>query len=77
VGTSYALPWWLVRSTWPRTAASYVVGWLVVLAVAVDGRPEGDYVLASDLAGYALLAAGFGLVLVGIVSLAGGRRSRT
>ena len=35
--------------------------------MVVVGRPEGDYALAGDLAGYALMAAGFVLVVVGIV----------
>ncbi len=73
--TSLALPWRLRRTRWPRTAASYVVGWLALLGVVVAGRPEGDYVLAGDPAGYAVLATGFVLVVVGVVSLAGGRRS--
>jgi hypothetical protein len=72
--TTFAVPWRLLRSTRPRAAASYVVGWLVVLAVVVPGRPEGDYALAGDVRGYALMAAGFVLLLLGIVALAGGRR---
>ena len=71
------MPWWLLRSRHPRTAASYAVGWLAVLAVAVTGRPEGDFVLGSDLDGYALLVGSLGLVVVGIVSFAGGRTSST
>ena len=77
LATTYAVPWWLLRSRHPRTAASYAVGWLAVLAVAVTGRPEGDYVLGSDLDGYALLVGSLGLVVVGIVAFAGGRASNT
>jgi hypothetical protein len=77
VATSFAVPWWLLGSAKPRTAASYVVGWLVVLALVVAGRPEGDYALAGDVEGYTMLGAGFLLVVVGIVSLAGSRRSET
>jgi hypothetical protein len=76
VATTWAVPWWLLRSRWRRTAASYCLGWLVMLGVVVAGRPEGDYVLAGDLAGYALMAAGFLVVVVGVVALAGGSRSR-
>ena len=75
VAATWAVPWWLLRSAWPRTAASYCVGWLAMFALVVAGRPEGDYALAGDLAGYALMAAGFALVVVGIVALAGSSRS--
>jgi hypothetical protein len=74
--TTFAVPWWLIRSRRPGTAASYVLGWLAVLVLVALGRPEGDYALASDFEGYALLVSGLPLVLVGIVSLAGGRGSR-
>lgn len=77
LGSTYAAAWWLLGSAHPRTAASYVAGWLVVLAFVVPGRPEGDYLLAGDLPGYALLVSGPLLVVVGLVSLAGGRRSST
>ena len=74
LAASYAVPLWLLRSSRPRTAASYVAGWLAVLAVAVAGRPEGDYVVAGDLTGYLLLAGGFGLVVVALVAIAGAAR---
>jgi Family of unknown function (DUF6113) len=77
LATTFAVPWWLLASPRPRTAASYVVGWLVLLALVVTGRPEGDYALASDLEGYSLMVAGMVLVLMGIVAFAGGRRRRT
>jgi hypothetical protein len=77
LATTYAVPWWLLRSRHPRTAASYVVGWLVVLGVVVVGRPEGDYLLGSDLEGYALLLGGLGLIVVAIVSVTGRRSSDT
>ena len=74
---SFAVPWWLLRSAHRTTAASYAAGWLVVLGVAVFGRPEGDYVIANDVRGWTLLAAGPVMVLLGIVSVAGGRDSET
>ncbi|MEO5708808.1 MAG: DUF6113 family protein [Nocardioidaceae bacterium] len=77
VVTSYAVPWWLLRGPVPRSAASYSLGWLVVFAVAVTGRPEGDFVLAQDLRGLSLMVAGIGLVVVAVVGLTGGRRSST
>ena len=76
VAATWAVPWWQLRSPWPRTAASYCLGWLGMFAVVVAGRPEGDYALAGDLAGYSLMAAGFALVVVGIVALAGSSRRR-
>jgi hypothetical protein len=75
LAASYAVPLWLLRSSRPRTAGSYVIGWLAVLVVAVVGRPEGDYVVAGDVPGYLLLAGGFGLIVVALVSFAGGRSS--
>jgi hypothetical protein len=77
LATTFAVPWWLRGSSRPRTAASYVGGWLVVLSFVVAGRPEGDFVLAGDAEGYAMLGAAFLLVVVGIVSLAGARGSKT
>jgi uncharacterized membrane protein len=72
--TTFAVAWRLLRSSRPRTAGSFVLGWLVVLGVVLAGRPEGDYAIAADLPGYALLAAGLVLVVVGLVAVAGGRR---
>ncbi len=77
VATTYAVPWWLLRSPHPRTATTYVAGWLAVFAVAVTGRPEGDYVLAQDLRGITLMLAGIGLVVVGVVGLTGRRQRST
>jgi hypothetical protein len=48
----------------------YVAGWLAVLAVALLGRPEGDYVIANDVRGWAMILGGLGLVVLGVVSLA-------
>jgi hypothetical protein len=74
LATTFAVPWWLLGSARPRTAASYVVGWLAELGLVIDGRPEGDYALAGDLEGYTMLGGGFLLLVVGIVSIAGRRR---
>ncbi len=73
VGTTFAVAWWLLRSARPAAAAWYVAGWLAVLVVVVLGRPEGDYVIANDVRGWSMLATGLGLVVVGLVSVAGGR----
>lgn len=42
---------------------SFTGGWLLVLALAVLGRPEGDYVLSVSWQGYGLLITG--LLLLG------------
>ena len=76
LATTWAVPWWLRLSRWPATVASYVVGWLALFALVVMGRPEGDYVLAGDLPGYALMAGGFVLIVVGVVSIGGSARGR-
>jgi hypothetical protein len=71
--TTFGALWWLQRSPWSRTAASFAFGWLGVLGVVLAGRPEGDYLIAADLPGYALLAAGLVVVVVGLVAVASGR----
>ncbi len=75
--TTFAVAWWLLRSSHPRTVGSYVAGWLGVLVLALAGRPEGDFVLASDLPGYTLMLAALPLLVVALVGLAGRRRTRT
>ncbi|HYO38495.1 MAG TPA: DUF6113 family protein [Nocardioidaceae bacterium] len=67
--TTFAVLGWILRCPAPRAAASYVVGWVLLLAAVLVGRPEGDYALAGDLDGYALIGAGVVLVPVGIVAL--------
>jgi hypothetical protein len=74
LATTFSVPWRLLLSRWPRTATSYVVGWIAMFGLVIVGRPEGDYALAGDVPGYSLMAAGFVLLVVGIVSL--GRSSR-
>jgi hypothetical protein len=67
---SVATAWRLGRSAGPRgLALSFAGGWLVLLALVLTGRPEGDYAVASDLAGYALMAAGVAVLAVGVASL--------
>ena len=75
--TTYALAWWLLRSAHPRTATTYVAGWLAAFVVVLRGRPEGDFALAQDLKGVLLTVAGLGLVAIGAAGLPGRRRSGT
>ena len=77
LGTTFAVVAWLLVSPDPRLTASYAAGWLVLFVLLLPGRPEGDYVLASDPDGYTLIAGAFVMVAVGVVSLAGGRRPST
>jgi uncharacterized protein DUF6113 len=72
--TSVALPWRLLCSRLPRTGTTYAVGWLVVFGVALLGRPEGDFVLAGDLEGYALIAGSLAVLTLGVAALPGRRR---
>ena len=76
LSATFAVSWWLLRSTRPHTVASYVAGWVVLFGVTVSGRPEGDFALAGDVRGHSLMAACFVLVAVGVVSFAG-RRGRS
>ena len=71
IAASLALPWWLRGSARPRLAASYAAGWLVVFALVLRGRPEGDYAIASDLAGYALIVTALVVVALGLMVLSG------
>ena len=72
VAASVGVAWGLRSTGTPRLGASYCLGWLVVLGFALAGRPEGDYVLAGDTAGYVMMATGFALVVLGITSLGRG-----
>lgn len=69
---------WVLRGTGrPRLAASYSLCWLVVFGVAVAGRAEGDYVLATDLAGYTLSVVALALVVLTVSVLPGTKPRRT
>lgn len=74
---SLAVAWWLRGTSRPLLAASYALGWLAVFGVAVLGRREGDYVLATDLAGYGLMGVAFVLVALTVSTLPGRRPRRT
>ena len=58
----------------PGGAICAALGWVVVFLYLFNGRPEGDYVFASDWLGYGMLLGG--LVAAGagvIVSISGPR----
>lgn len=70
--TTAALMVALPPGWWARLA--FAIGWVGLLWVATSERPEGDYLVSSDLSGYALLVAGMVVLAAGFVGLA--RRSR-
>lgn len=59
---------WALREVLRRLAASFALGWIGAFGFAVVGRPEGDFAVASDLRGYALMAAALGVVALGVAS---------
>jgi hypothetical protein len=67
---------WAMRDLLPRLGTSYAAGWLVIFGFALFGRPEGDYVVATDLRGLAMIIAGFVMLATGVVSLTSRRSSR-
>ncbi|MDQ1106704.1 DUF6113 family protein [Nocardioides zeae] len=59
----------------PRTRlawCTFAAGWAAMLLVVLEGRPEGDFAVADDGKGYAILVLGFLVALAGVVALAGG-----
>lgn len=54
------------RGGWLRLP--FALGWTVIVLVAVLGRPEGDYVLGTEVHGYTVLIGGVG-VLIGATLL--------
>ena len=67
--TTFAVAWALRISAVRRLATSYAAGWLIVFGYVLAGRPEGDYAVAGDLTGYLLIAAAFGMLVIGVSSL--------
>ena len=52
---------WALRGGW-TTRLPFGLGWTVLVAWVVPARAEGDYVVAGDAAGFALM--GFGLLVL-------------
>jgi hypothetical protein len=61
--TMVALP----AGWWARLA--FAGGWLGLVLLVTRERPEGDFVIAGDAYGYALLLAGMGVLGSAIVTL--------
>jgi len=53
----------------PRTRLPFALGWVALVGYATAPRPEGDYVVAQNVAGYALLGLGLLLLLHAVVTL--------
>lgn len=70
VATSVAMALALIGSGRPGTAATYAAGWLLLFLLAVIGRPEGDYALAGDTDGVALIGVALGHVVLALASIA-------
>ncbi|MFD0806639.1 hypothetical protein ACFQ0K_11125 [Nocardioides caeni] len=47
----------------------FAAGWALVLAVAAPARAEGDYLVAGDVPGYALLVSGIVVFAAGFAGL--------
>ena len=67
--TMVALPggWW--------ARLPFAAGWAAVLTAVTPERPEGDFLVAGDVAGYGLLAAGIVVFAAGFVGLRAPRRT--
>lgn len=73
VATSLATAAWLHGSVRRSLAAAYCLGWVALLGAVSVGRPEGDYALAADPAGYVVVGTGLVLLAAGIGSLGSAR----
>ena len=60
-------PGWLTR-------LPFALGWVALVAWMTPRRDEGDYVVSSDVAGYALLGFGWLVLMFALVTLRGRRR---
>ena len=67
--TAYAAP-----SGWAGRLP-FVLGWAVVVGVLAVPRGEGDFVIAGDVSGYALLGCGVMVVVAALVTLPAPRRN--
>lgn len=47
-------------------AVAFAAGWLATFVAGFSGRPEGDYLIAADWRGYALLLGGIGGVAIAV-----------
>ncbi|CAN5282192.1 hypothetical protein BH18ACT9_BH18ACT9_16650 [soil metagenome] len=69
VAASLATAERLHRCVVSSLASAFCLGWVVLLGVVLAGRPEGDWAVGSDFAGYAVMSTGLVMIVVGLVSL--------
>jgi disulfide bond formation protein DsbB len=62
-----------VPAGWSRRV-SWAAGWLVAVGLAASRRPEGDYVVPGNAAGYTLLIASLVLAVVAMVTVPSPRK---
>lgn len=53
----------------------FAVGWVVAVVAGAVRLPAGDFLIAANGPGYALLAAAFVLLLAAVATAPGGRRA--
>jgi len=58
-----------------RARVPFALGWAAVVGVLSVPTSEGDYLIAGDVSGYALLGLGVVLVVAGFVTLPQPRRN--
>lgn len=88
-GVAVHSAWWGLALTAAATLAAlralpgtlsergaFALGWLVLVGVALTGRPEGDYAVASNPVGYGLLLLALLVGVVGVVTVADARGPR-
>ncbi|KRF36725.1 hypothetical protein [Nocardioides sp. Soil805] len=64
----------LPRGWWSRLA--FMLGWMGAVAYATVPRPEGDYLIAANASGYALLGGSFLVLLVALATSGPARGAR-
>lgn len=56
-----------LRPGWLRVG--FAAGWLLLLAIALQGRPEGDYAVQATVRGYLLLTCGLAVIVTTVTTL--------
>ena len=59
------------RGTRPSVASAFCLGWVAMLGLVLAGRPEGDWAIGSDLAGYTLMGTALAMIVLGVAALSG------
>ena len=72
-GATFATAWWLAQFGGRAGLAAFAVGWLVPVVAGLLGRGEGDYAVAEDLRGYALVGVALLLTVVALATHRGRR----